>query len=159
MFDRHDIQQAKPLTEAQILYHGDLARLRGQRGALLELLIDERWHPNYECAEVGGLSFQCSIYAFRKEGWIIESRPKRKGVWEYRLTGKGDPSPHRPMSEPQVLVAGHYMHVIQTELGRSAAKKVRQALPEWMRSDPKPVLSVVAAESQTGAKDLRSVGD
>ena len=57
-----------PLTEAQMGYYDDLARLRGKRGDLLELLFDGKHHPNYQLAEVGGLSFNCSIAALRREG-------------------------------------------------------------------------------------------
>jgi hypothetical protein len=135
------------LTLAQALYYEDLARLRGQRGKLLELLTDEQWHPNYECAEVGGLSFNDSIFAFRQEGWIIESRPKRGGVWEFRLTGKGDPPEgHKPMSRPQAVVAGHYMHVIEKSLGVPTATEIREALPDWMQTDARPFAERAAEE-------------
>lgn len=126
------------LTDAQIIYYQDLSRLRGQRGKLLELLIDGEWHPNYQLAEIGGLSFNDSIYAFRKEGWAIESRPVGRGVWEFRLTGKTDPpTGHKPMSRPQVVVAAHYMHVITETLGAAAANKITNALPDWMRAEPR----------------------
>jgi hypothetical protein len=143
------------LTDAQARYYDDLARLRGQRGKLLELLIDEEWHPNYQCAEVGGLSFNDSIFAFRKEGWVIESRPRRGGVWEFRLTGKGDlPEGHKPMSRPQVVVAGHYMHVITDKLGTSTAAQIRTALPEWMQTDARPLNDEAAEEiDQTHRQD------
>ena len=125
------------LTEAQTLYYDDLRRLRGQRGLLLELLLDGEWHPNYECAEVGGLSFNDSIFAFRKEGWIVESRKKKGGIWEFRLTGKGDPPEgHKAMSRPQRLVAAHYTHLLHRELGFATAMKIRRVLPEWMRTEP-----------------------
>jgi hypothetical protein len=125
------------LTEAQVLYYEDLSRLRGQRGRLMELLLDGAWHPNYECAEVGGLSFNDSIFASRKEGWIIESRKAAGGIWEFRLTGKGDPPQgHKAMSRPQRLVAAHYLHTIRRTLDGAAMRKVRAAVPEWMRTDP-----------------------
>ena len=153
MYEPSSTPHTKPLTDAQILYHGDLARLRGQRGALLELLTDEEWHPNYECAGVGGLSFQCSIYAFRREGWIIESRPKKGGIWEYRLVGKGDPPPHPAMSRPQRLIAGHYLYVIETEIGSEAASKVQNAVPEWMRTRAQPFIAAEDAVAATTPRD------
>jgi hypothetical protein len=122
----------KHLSEAQALYYHDLARLRGQRGALMELLIDGQWHPNHECSEVGGLSFQCSIYAFRREGWIIESRWKKAGLWEYRLTGKGDPPPQR-MSRAQRTVAARYSRAIEDEAGDEILAAVNDSLPAWMQ--------------------------
>jgi hypothetical protein len=126
------------LTEAQARYYEDLSRLRGQRGKLMELLLDGKWHPNYECAEAGGLSFNDSIFAFRQEGWIIESRYEKGGVWEFRLVGKGEPrTGHKPMSRPQRVVAGHYMHAITESFGEDAASEIRAALPTWMRSDAK----------------------
>ena len=143
------------LTEAQALYYQDLARLRGQRGKLLELLIDGEWHPNHECARVGGLSFNDSIFAFRKEGWLIESRPIGHGVWEFRLTGKGDPpTGHKPMSRPQQVVAAHYMHVITQALGFQAARTIRRDLPEWMRTEPRQLtdpLHQIAPEASEDA--------
>lgn len=124
------------LTEAQALYYDDLKRQKGQRALLFELLQDGKWHPNYECARVGGLSFNDSIFAFRQEGWIIESRRVRAGVWKYRLLGKEEPpTGHKPMTRPQRVVAGHYMHVVATELGDEAAFIIRDALPEWMRAE------------------------
>ena len=124
-----------PLPEAQVLYYSDLARLRGKRGDLLELLFDEKWHPNYDCAKAGGLSFNCSIAALRREGWLIESRPKGHGVWEYQLVGKGDPPPPK-MSRPQAVISDHYASAIRKTLGRNALSVVTRALPEWIRTAP-----------------------
>ena len=124
-----------PLTEAQMCYYDDLGRLRGKRGDLLELLLDEQWHPNHQLAEVGGLSFNCSTAALRREGWLIESRPKGHGVWEYRLLGKGDPPPPK-MSRPQAVISDHYADVIRETLGGDALSVVTKALPEWMRTAP-----------------------
>jgi hypothetical protein len=123
---------SKHLTEAQALYYRDLARLRGQRGALMELLIDGQWHPNHECSEVGGLSFQCSIYAFRREGWIIESRWKLAGLWEYRLTGRGEPPPQK-MSRAQRTIAQRYSRAIKDAAGSEVLAAVSQRLPTWVQ--------------------------
>ena len=130
------------LTEAEARYYHDLTRLRGRRGLLLALLVDEQWHPNHELAAVAGLSYNDSIHSFRKEGWIIESRPARGGVWEYRLGGKADPpTGHKPMSRPQKVVAGHYMHVISERLGHLAAQQVSRGMPEWLRYHANPIES------------------
>ena len=110
----HDYDQLVRLTEAQARYYDDLKRLRGQRGRLLELLLDGDWHSNHQCASVGGLSFNDSIFAFRQEGWRIESRHVRGGRWEFRLTGKAaPPDGHKPMTHPQRLVATAYTSAIQ----------------------------------------------
>jgi hypothetical protein len=120
-----------------MFYYDDLRRLRGQRGRLLELLLDGEWHRNHDCAEVGGLSFNDSIFAFRQQGWIIESRKLRGGIWEFRLTGKGDPPEgHKAMSRPQRYVAAHYLYVIKDKLGETAMKKVLENLPNWMHAAP-----------------------
>jgi hypothetical protein len=130
------MEKTYELTEAQALYYDDLKRLRGQRGALLELLLDGAWHANHECARVGGLSFNDSIFAFRQEGWIIESRHVRKGLWKFRLLGKAEPPVgHKPMTRPQRAVAGHVMYVIEKELGDAAVVTVQAALPKWMRTE------------------------
>ena len=95
------MNETSKLTDAKARYYDDLKRLRGRRGLLLDLLMDGKWHPNWECASVGGLSFNDSFYAFRREGWLIESRPKRGGRWEFRLHGKAEPlQGHKPMSRP-----------------------------------------------------------
>jgi len=126
----------RQLSEAQLRYYDDLSRLRGRRGFLMELLLDGEWHPNHELAEIGGLSFNDSIFAFRKEGWVIESRHRKGGTWEFRLTGKSDPpTGHKTLSRPQAVVAGHYMHVINKALGWRAARQVHALLPEWMQAE------------------------
>jgi hypothetical protein len=126
-------EPVRTLTEAQARYYDDLKRLRGRRGALLDLLLDGQWHPNHECADIGGLSFNDSIYALRKEGWQIESRSIRGGLWEFRLLGKSDPpTGHQPMTRPQRKVAGAYAHAIRERLGADAYLDVLTALPDWM---------------------------
>lgn len=121
------------LTEAQALYYDDLKRLRGQRGRLLELLLDGKWHSNHKCAFVGGLSFNDSIFAFRQEGWQIESRHVRGGRWEFRLIGKSAPRDgHKPMTRPQRLIATTYMTAVQQALGAEATEAVLKAIPTWM---------------------------
>jgi hypothetical protein len=79
------------LTEAQKNYHNDRPRLRTRKAALLDLLGDREWHPNYELMKVGGLSFNSYLYQLRNEGWQIESRRIRGGVREQRLIGRGNP--------------------------------------------------------------------
>jgi hypothetical protein len=137
------------LTEAQAQYYDDLKRLRGQRGRLLELLLDGKWHPNHECASVGGLSFNDSIFCFREEGWQIDSRHVRGGHWEYRLLGKTTPrDTHKPMTRPQRLVATAYMTAIQESCGSEAKQAVLAAVPTWMRP--------IALPLRAGAEVARS---
>ena len=38
------------------------------------------------------------------------------------------------------MVAGHYMHVITKTLGHTAAEAVRKELPDWMRSEARPII-------------------
>lgn len=127
-------------TEAQSLYYDDLKRQRGQRGRLLELLFDGLWHSNHECAEVGGVSYNDSIFALRQVGWVIESRRIKGGVWEFRLAGKADPPVgHKPLTTPQRVVVGHVLHVISETLGDLALVRVSKNLPGWMQCDPKDI--------------------
>jgi hypothetical protein len=127
----------KDLTEAQMRYYEDLKRLRGKRGQLLDLLLDNKWHDNDELAAVGGISFQSAIYAFRQEGWVIESAPVCGGTWKYRLTGKQGPrTEHAPMTRPQRLVAGEYAAAIKEVAGTEAALEVIASLPRWMQVEP-----------------------
>jgi hypothetical protein len=96
----------------------------------MELLLDGRWHPNHELARVAGLSFNDSIFALRREGWLIESCYVKGGTWEFRLVGKGDPpTGHKAMSRPQAVVAGHYMHVITKALGMRPQPKCARDYP------------------------------
>ena len=132
-------EQHVQLTEAQARYYDDLKRLRGQRGRLLELLLDGKWHSNEECASIGGLSFNDSIFAFRQEGWQIESRHVRGGRWEFRLLGKVAPRDgHKPMTRPQRFVATTYITAIQQTLGSEARDAVLKATPAWMHPAPQP---------------------
>ena len=123
------------LSEAQARYYADLNRQRGNKGLLLELLLDGEWHANRDCASVGGLSFNDTLFCLRKEGWVIESRHVRGGTWEFRLTGKTEPDDsHRPLTRPQRLVARTYEKAIEEKLGAATLETVRGELPPWMRS-------------------------
>ena len=86
----HDFKQqhADGLTEAQKNYPNDQKRIRTRKAALLNLLQDGNWHPNYELMEVGGLSFNSYLYQLRNAGWDIQSRRLHGGVWEQQLVGK-----------------------------------------------------------------------
>jgi hypothetical protein len=126
--------ETSTLLDARIRYYDDLRRLRGRRGLLLALLIDGKWHPNTECASMGGLSFNHSIYAFRREGWLIESRRGEGGVWEFRLHGKRDRLANpKEMSRPQRAVADAYTDAIRTALGPDRVAEVTRLIPGWMR--------------------------
>jgi hypothetical protein len=80
----------QPLTEAKGNYRRDEKRILSRKAAFLDFLLDRKWHPNWRCAEVGGLSFNSYLYQLRQDGWEIESRHVRGGVWEQRLIGKRD---------------------------------------------------------------------
>ena len=109
-------------------------RLGGNRGALLELLGDRKWHPNYACAAAGGLSFGGSLHALRCYGWLIDSRFIRRGLWEYRLTGKGPPRPRRTgLSGPQERVAEAYETAIVAITDNAALGQVRAEVPAELR--------------------------
>lgn len=124
------------LTEARARYYEDLKQLRGRRGLLLDLLIDGEWHRNTECASIGGLSFNHSLYSFRREGWLIESRRREGGVWEFRLLGKADRPPNREeMSRPQRAVAGAYTNAIRSALGPERMVEITRLVPAGMRLD------------------------
>lgn len=125
------------LLEARTRYYEDLRRLRGRRGLLLDLLIDGEWHSNTECAAIGGLSFNHSIYVFRREGWRIESQRKEGGAWEFRLLGKAVPPRSRKhMSRPQRAVAGAYTKAIRSGFGPDRVAEITRLVPDWMRLDP-----------------------
>jgi hypothetical protein len=76
-----------PLTEAQENYTSDRVRIRSRKAALLDLLRDRNWHPNYELARVGGLSFNSYLYQLRNAGWDIRSRLRKGGIWEQKFSG------------------------------------------------------------------------
>jgi hypothetical protein len=121
------------LTEAQSLYYSDLSRQRGRRGLLMELLSDGKFHPNFECATVGGVSYQCSLYTFRQKGWVIESRKDKGGVWSYRLAGKDEQIRERKLNAPQREVAKAYVGAVVKTMGQAASEKMIAALPVWLR--------------------------
>ena len=128
-----DFEEHRMLTEAQARYWEDEARQRGKRGELLELLLDGEWYPNHECADIT-LCFHSVIYALRREGWLIESRHKHGGTWEYRVVGKTEPPPAtQRMSSAQRRIARAYEDAIGDHLGDDALKKVLARIPEWMR--------------------------
>jgi hypothetical protein len=124
---------SEQLTAAQLNFDRDRKRIRGRRRALLDLLWDGRWYANYECARAGGVSFHCSIYTLRREGWAIESRYVSGGVWEYRLTGRGAPrDARRSLTRPQTRVARELMHAVRSEYGEDGMVRVRERLAPWL---------------------------
>ena len=128
-----DVNEYRMLSEAQARYWEDEARLRGKRGELLRLLLDGEWYPNHACAAVT-LCFHSVIYALRREGWLIESRHKRGGTWEYRVVGKTEPPPPtQRMSNAQRRIARVYADAIGDHLGDNALKTVLAGIPEWMQ--------------------------
>jgi hypothetical protein len=128
------IQQRDSLTEAQRQFHNDRPRLRTRKRALLELLRDGHWHPNYELAKTGGLSFNSYLYQLRNEGWQIESRRVRGGVWEQRLVGRGSPRPRRGLSRPQQRVADEFAVSVQKTYGQEGWKRISREFSPWLLS-------------------------
>jgi hypothetical protein len=125
-----------PLTEAQLLHYDDLTRRGGRRADLLTLLLDKQWHTNGECLQVGGLSFNDSIYSFRQDQWDIESRRIRGGIWEFRLRGKTkEVAGHKPMTRPQGVVAKEYVNAISELYGAHAVARITAHLDQWLRVD------------------------
>lgn len=121
------------LTEAQLNFDSDRQRIRGRRRALLDLLWDGRWHPNYECAQVGGVSFHCSLYTLRLEGWEIESRHVTGGVWEYRLIGRSSPrSAPQSLTRPQLRVARELVTAIRKSFGDAGTERVKDNSAPWL---------------------------
>jgi hypothetical protein len=134
-----EVHEERKLSEAQLRFYADEARLLGKRGALLELLFDGKWHPNHQCAEIT-LCFHSAIYGLRREGWVIQSRHGDHGCWHYRLVGKTEPAPPTQRMNPQQRrVAAVYAEAITSKLGEEALGRLLPAIPEWMRLDPPPV--------------------
>jgi len=132
MFDCND---KRPLSEAQLRFHADEARIRGKRGQLLELLLDGNWHPNHDCAAIT-LGLHSAIYGLRAEGWTIESRHISMGRWDYRLSGKTEPPPvTQKMSMQQRRIARLYTEALTDNLDTDAMSSVLDAIPGWMRID------------------------
>ena len=73
------------LMVGQQNYTRDRKRIRSRKEALLDFLSDGAWKANYQCAEAGGISYHCALYALRTEGWVIETR-RVKGGETLRLT-------------------------------------------------------------------------
>ncbi len=129
-------EQTSELTEAQRNYPRDRKRIKTRKAALFALLRDRKWHTNYECQKVAGVSWHCHVYSLRKEGWIIESRPIRGGVWEYRLNAATSaPAQKEPtLSGPQRDVALAFLHAIKNEWGEDGLDRLLQTLRPSLRA-------------------------
>jgi hypothetical protein len=124
-----------PLTEAQKNYYSDRARLRSRKAALLDLLRDRDWHPNYELARVGGLSFNSYLYQLRNAGWDIRSRLRTGGVWEQKLVGRSTARRTRAgLSGPQKRVVDEFELAIQKVYGAQGLERIRRELSPWLVS-------------------------
>src|SRR5437588_12014862 len=122
-------------TSPDDAFHRDRVRRLTKKQALYDLLSDHEWHANYRCAEVGGVSFQGSIYKLRNEGWRIESRHSRGGIWEYRLTGRAEPGDRSPsLSGPQSKVAHGLLDGVQKVFGKDGVARVVAALDPALAS-------------------------
>jgi hypothetical protein len=135
------------LSEAQKNYPNDQKRVRTQKAALLDLLQDRNWHPNYELARVGGLSFNSYLYQLRLAGWQIKSRHVYGGVWEQRLVGRRDaPSPSRDgLSKPQQRVVDEFALAVQKVYGAQGLERVQDELSPWLRDASSPALAIPAS--------------
>jgi hypothetical protein len=123
------------LSEAQKNYPNDQKRIRTRKAALLNLLQDGNWHPNYELMEVGGLSFNSYLYQLRRDGWKIRSRRLRRGVWEQQLVGRGDPPfQRRALSGPQQRVLDELTLAVQKVYGADGFARIVRELEPWLRN-------------------------
>jgi hypothetical protein len=139
------IQPKESLTEAQMHYHRDRPRLRTRKRALLDLLRDGYWHPNYELVKAGGLSFNSYLYQLRNEGWQIESRRVRGGVWERRLVGRGSPRPRRGLSRPQQRVADELAVAVRKIYGHEGLERISREFSPWLRSASRRIRPISGA--------------
>jgi hypothetical protein len=122
-----------PLTEAQKNHNSDRARIRSRKAALLGLLRDRTWHPNYELARVGGLSFNSYLYQLRNDGWDIRSRLRRGGIWEQKLVGRTTARRSRAgLSGPQQQVADEFSVSVRKVYGDEGLQRVFRELPPWL---------------------------
>lgn len=75
----------------------DFAELKKtQRGRVLAKLLDLRWHPHYELADVGGNRYSARIHELKRLGYVIEDRSldgNLGGGFEYRLMSKNAGTP------------------------------------------------------------------
>ena len=121
------------LTTAQQGFSKDAGRIKTRKTALYELLADREWHENHECARVGGISFQGSIYSLRNAGCQIEARPQRGGIWEYRLVGHTAPRATSPsLSAPQRRVLDEVALSIRKVYGNEGYERVRDEFAPWL---------------------------
>lgn len=118
------------INEPDSVPEEELRRWRSNRAELRDLLSDGEWHKNYELAEAGGLSFHGSLYALRQQGWIIETKYIKRGLWEYRLVAKGEPRPKPRMSEREARIARLYLLAAEESFGHEATERLRETLPE-----------------------------
>lgn len=63
----------------------DFKRRTSHAQALLELLLDGRWHGMREVQNAGGWRYSARICEMRKAGYEIETRNVFGDVFEYRM--------------------------------------------------------------------------
>lgn len=66
------------------------------RGRVLALLSDKRWHSTLELQAVGGSRAPARVFELRREGWVIACEGER-GRFNYLLVEWQPPKP-RPLS-------------------------------------------------------------
>jgi hypothetical protein len=115
--------------------HGESAP-RSRREALRLLLSDGDWHASYECADVGGVSFQSAIYTFRRSGWKVEARRVHGHLYEYRISGRGRAAPRQTrLSRPQLAVLRDVFLAVCKVYGDEGAERVRASLPPRLHEE------------------------
>src|SRR5690349_9303522 len=114
------------------MYDAYAPRIESQGNRILKLINDGNWHTNAELAKVA-LAYRNVVSKLRDRGYIISSRHRGSGVWEYRLVGKHTHKRTRSsLSDPQLRVRRAVLDAVGQKLGPEAQHAVEDALPMWL---------------------------
>jgi hypothetical protein len=93
---------------------------KSHREKVLELLRDGDWHSSRALQQVGGSRAGARVQELRDRGFLIDCRHRPEapaGVFEWRLSGQGEPPPRRRTWRERALVAEARVLELEAQLG------------------------------------------
>jgi hypothetical protein len=93
---------------------------KSHREKVLELLRDGAWHSSRALMQVGGTRYGSRVQELRDRGFIIDCRHREDspaGVFEWRLSGEGEPPPKRRTWRERALSAEARVLELEAQLG------------------------------------------
>jgi hypothetical protein len=93
---------------------------KSHRARVLELLGDGEWHSSRALGHVGGTRYGSRVQELRELGYLIDCRHREEapaGVYEWRLSGQGEPPPKRRSWKERALAAEARVLELEAQLG------------------------------------------